>query len=179
MGILYINYTSIWKKNRVGEWRGNHRRCCTPQSPQGLGGLLYPSGLGVLIIAFQNDGNERRNHSGSFQTNWVCFVLYIFFSFLCWCDFTFIEICKCSTNALYPDLSVVNILSYLLYQSHSQSLSLPPTIHKCVDMCIYIYIERERERERWGGRRHFPFLFLSVVFLGIWSLSSVTTVQWS
>ena len=113
VGILYINYTSIWKKNRVGEWRGNHRRCCTPQSPQGLGGLLYPSGLGVLIIAFQNDGNERRNHSGSFQTNWVCFVLYIFFSFLCWCDFTFIEICKCSTNALYPDLSVVNILSHL------------------------------------------------------------------
>ena len=118
-------------------------------------------------------------------------VLYFtfFFSFLYCCNFKFIEICKYSTSALYPDLSVVNILSYLLYQSHSRSLSAPHHTQTCGYVYIYIYImhiyvciyityrEREKERERWGGRRHFPLLFLSVDFLGIWSLFSVTTVQ--
>lgn len=93
------------------------------------------------------------------------YVLYFtfFFSFLYCCNFKFIEICKYSTSTLYPGLSVVNLLSYLLYQSHSRSLSLCPSPYTNVWICVYIhiyyayicvyiyyihvYIERERDGE--------------------------------
>ena len=151
--ILCINYTSIWKKNRVGEWRGNHRRCCTPQSPQGLGGLLRPSGLGVLITAFQNDGNERHYHSGSFKTNWVCFVLYlIFFSFLCWYNFPFTNI------AQVPFIQIYQLLIFcpICFISLILSLSLCPLPYTNVWICVERGREREREREM-GRKKTFPF----------------------
>ena len=100
------------------------------------------------------------------QIECVLYFTFFFFSFLYCCNFKFIEICKYSTSALYPDLSVVNILSYLLYQSHSRSLSAPHHTQMCgyvyiyiyimhIHVCIYItYIYREREM---GRKKTFPF----------------------